>query len=374
MYVPVSKPIIDESDVEAVAAAVRRTDISGAGGPELKEFEAAFAAYCGVRHAVTCSSGTTALHLAVRALGLGPGDEVLVQAFTNMATHFAVMYEGAKPVPIDSEPRTLNIDVTKIEEKITPRTKAVIVVHIYGHPVDMDPVMEIARRHKLLVIEDCAEAHGAEYKGKKVGSFGHINAFSFYVNKLLSTGEGGAVTTDDPALADRVRSLKALAFGKENKFMHQDVGYNYRMTNMQCALGLSQLKKLDDIIEQRRALAQRYNRVFADIPELITPVEEPWAKNVYWMYNVVLTGALSGTRARLLGLLKEKGVEAREDFVPASDQEVFIRKGIARGGECPVATRLGAEGFYIPSGPAITDEEVAYVVDAVRDTVATLRA
>ena len=374
MFVPVSKPLIDESDVEAVAAAVRRTDISGAGGPELKEFETQFAEYCEVKHAVTCSSGTTALHLAVRTLGIGPGDEVLVQAFTNMATHFAVVYEGAKPVPIDSEPRTLNIDVTALEAKITSRTKAIIVVHIYGHPVDMDPVMAIAQKHGLYVIEDCAEAHGALYKGRKVGSFGHLNAFSFYVNKLLATGEGGAVTTNDDALAAKVRSLKALAFGKESKFMHQDVGYNYRMTNIQCALGLSQLKKLDMLIEQRRVLAAQYDAAFADIPELIKPIEEPWAKNVYWMYNVILDGALASKRRQVLALLKEKGIEAREDFVPASDQKVLIERGIVRGGECPVATRLGENGFYLPSGPAITPEEVAYVITAVRDTVAALHA
>jgi perosamine synthetase len=372
MFVPVSRPFIDETDVQAVAAAVRRTDISGAGGSELKEFEKQFAEYCSVKHAITCSSGTTALHLCVRALGIGAGDEVLVQAFTNMATHFAVVYEGAKPVPIDSEARTLNIDVNKLEEKITPRTKA-IVVHIYGHPVDMDPVMAIAEKHGLYVIEDCAEAHGALYKGKKVGSIGHISAFSFYVNKLLATGEGGAVTTHDDELAAKVRSLKALAFGKDNKFMHQDVGFNYRMTNMQCALGLSQLKKLDSIIEQRRALAQQYNDAFADLPELCLPIEESWAKNVYWMYNIVLRGSLVGKRTAFLAALKECGVEAREDFVPASDQQIFIQRGIVQGGECPIATGLGENGFYIPSGPDITPEEVAYVITIVRDTVATLR-
>lgn len=373
MHVPVSRPRIDESDVQAVAEAVRSTDISGNGGAALMAFEQAFAAYCSTKHAVTCSNGTTALHLAVRALDIGPGDEVLVQAFTNMATHFAVIYEGAKPVPIDSEPRTLNIDVTKIEEKITPRTKAIIVVHIYGHPVDMDPVMAIAKKHGLFVIEDCAEAHGALYKGRKVGSFGHINAFSFYANKLLTTGEGGAVTTDDDALAERVRSLKSLAFGKQNKFIHQEVGYNYRMTNMQCALGLSQLKKLEKILEDRRTLAGRYSAAFADIPEFRQPIEEPWAKNVYWMYNIVLQGALEGKRAAFMALMKERGIETREDFIPSSDQPVFIEKGLVKGGECPVATHLGANGLYLPSGPDISDVEVEHVIASARDAVRALR-
>jgi perosamine synthetase len=299
---------------------------------------------------------------------------VIVQSFTNMASVFAVLYTGATPVPIDSEPRTLNMDPALLETKITSRTKAILPVHIYGHPVDMDPVMEIARKHKLYVIEDCAEAHGALYKGKKVGSIGDIGCFSMYVNKIVQTGEGGMLTMKDSVLADRARSLKCLAFGKENKFMHQAVGFNYRMTNMQCALGVSQMKKVDAIVEKKRELAKRYNELLADIPEFQLPIEEPYAKNVYWMYNIVLRDSLEGKRSALLSALKEKGVEAREDFIPFSSQEIFIKQGLVKGTEDPVADYAGNNGFYLPSGPAINNEEIQYVSECVHEAVASLRA
>ena len=373
MHVPVSKPLIDEDDVEAVAGAVRRTDVSGWTGPELKEFEKEFATFCDTQYAVTVANGTVALHLALATLNIGPGDEVLVQSFTNMASIFSILYTGATPVPIDSEKDTLNMDPALLESKITKRTKAIMPVHIYGHPVDMDPVMEVARKHNLYVIEDAAEAHGALYKGKKVGSIGDIGCFSLYVNKIVQSGEGGALTMNDPALAERARSLKCLAFGKKNKFMHDEVGFNYRMTNMQCALALSQLKKVDQIIAKKREIAVYFSTQFADIPEFQLPVQKSYGTNVYWMYNVVLKGSLEGKRTQFLSALKEKGIEAREDFIPFSSQEIFIQKGLVRGDECPVAAYAGENGFYLPSGPSIEEDELAYVASSVREAVSTLR-
>ena len=230
MHVPVGKPLLGDIETRYVTDAVSKGEISGFFGSYIGKFEKEFAAFCGAKEAVTVSSGTTALHLALATLKIGPGDEVLVSSFTNMATFFAVLYQGATPIPIDSEEGTFNIDPRLIEEKITPRTRAILVVHIYGHPADMDPIMAIAKKHNLRVIEDAAEAHGAEYKGRKTGSIGDIGCFSFYANKIITTGEGGMLTTNDSALAAEARSLKALAFGTENKFMHRAIGYNYRMT------------------------------------------------------------------------------------------------------------------------------------------------
>src|SRR6187401_206486 len=231
-FIPVAAPVLGESERSYVADALAEGAISGLFGRYLERFEGDFARYCSTEHALTVSNGTTALHLAVATLGLGPGDEVLVATLTNMATFFAVLYTGAKPVPVDIESDTLNLDPRDLEAKLTPRTRAIIVVHLFGHPVDMDPVLAFAKKHGLAVIEDAAQAHGATYKGKKTGGLGDIGCFSFYANKIITTGEGGMVTTSDARLFERARSLKSLSYGTKNKFMHSDVGFNYRMTNL----------------------------------------------------------------------------------------------------------------------------------------------
>jgi perosamine synthetase len=320
---------------------------------------------------VATNAGTTALHLATATLKLKPGDEVLVSAFTNMASFFAVLYTGATPIPIDSEPDTWNIDPKLIEAKITPRTKAIMVVHIYGHPVDMDPVMEIAKKHNLMVIEDAAEAHGAEYKGRRVGGIGDIGCFSFYANKIITTGEGGMVVTNNKEYAERAWMLKSLAFGfgTDNKFIHHDIGFNYRMPNLQAAIGLAQLEKIDFLIEKKRELAAYYNEHLKDIPELQLPVEKPYAKNVYWVYHVVLQGALAGRRSEVFAEM-----EKREAFMPYNVQKESITKGLAKPGDCPVAENIGANGFYLPSGPILSDEEKEYVVVNFREVLRSLGA
>lgn len=372
MNVPVSRPLLDQTETDLATDAVRRGELSGIFGSYIKEFETSFAAFCGTSHAVTVSNGTTALHLAMATLGIGKGDEVLVSSFTNMATCFAILYVGATPVPIDSEPDTWNIDPTLLAAKITPKTKAIVVVHIYGHPVDMDPVLEIARKHKLCVVEDVAEAHGAEYKGRRVGSLGDIGCFSFYANKIITTGEGGMLTMNDPEWAARARSLKALAFGTANKFIHQDIGYNYRLTNVQCAIGVGQLRKIDEILRRKREMAAFYLEAFKDTPDIQLPVEKSYAKNVYWMFNIVLKDRLAGKRDGVMSALKERGIEVREDFIPYDEQDVVFQKhGIAKPDPCPVADRIGRDGFYIPSGTLISREELEYVAKNVKEVLAS---
>ena len=366
MFVPVSRPIIDESDAKAVYEAVKRGDVSGLGGPELKEFEEKFAKYCGVPYAVSTTSCYTALHLAMATLGIGKGDEVLVSSLTNMSTFFPVIYLGAKPIPIDSEFDCYNINVKLVEKKITKKTKAIVIVHLYGHPVDMDPIIKLARKHNLFVIEDAAEAFGAEYKGRKIGSIGDATCFSLLANKFITTGEGGMITFKSKEYDKRARILRSLAFGDNNKFMHQDMGFNYRMTNMQAALGLSQMKKINTIIKKKRDIAKFYLNQFKDLKNINLPVEKKYAKNVYWMFLVVLSGKLSGNRKEVMTMLKELGVDVREAFIPFNGQEIFIKKRMTKKEECPVANEIGDNGFYVPSGPNISRKELLYVAKCLR--------
>ena len=359
--IPVSAPWLDEEESRHVNHALQQGAISGFFGDYLPRFEGEFAAYCGCAHGVAVSSGTTALHLALATLRIGPGDEVLVSTLTNMATFFAVHYVGATAVPIDVEADTLNLDPALLERHVTPRTRAILVVHLFGHPVDMDPVLEVARRHNLYVVEDCAEAHGAEYKGRRVGGLGDAGCFSFYANKIITTGEGGMVTFHDAGLADRARNLKGLAFGADNKFMHTDIGFNFRMTNLQAAIGHAQFGKIDRIIERKREIAAYYNQRFAAVAGLQLPVEAAYARNVYWMYHVVLRGARAGQRAQVMQRLAAAGIETRETFIPYNLQETYIARGWTRPELCPVANDVAYAGFYLPSGVELSAEELDYV-------------
>ena len=359
--IPVYRPLLGEPEARNVNEALRQGAISGFFGDYLAQFEGGFAEYCGCRHGVAVSSGTTALHLALAALSIGRDDEVLVSTLTNMATIFAILYQGAKPVLIDIEDDTWNLDPGLLEARLRPRSKAILVVHLFGHSVDMDPVLALARRHGLAVVEDCAEAHGALYKGRKVGGLGDIGCFSFYANKILTTGEGGMLTLNDTALAERARSLKSLAFGKTTKFMHVDVGYNYRLTNLQAAIGCAQLQRLDAIIERKREIARLYDERLRGLPSLQLPVEKPYARNVYWMYHLAVRGAAAGKRDAVMRALAERGIETREGFIPANMQEIFLAQGWTRADECPKANRAGATSFYLPSWPALTDDDVEYV-------------
>lgn len=373
-WIPVAAPQLGRRELDYVTEAVREGEISGTGGKFLDRLEKGFASYCGCAHGVATSSGTTALHLALASLGIGPGDEVLVSALTNMATFFAVIYQQAVPVPIDVEEGTWNLNPALLEQFVTPRTKAILVVHLYGHPVDMDPVLAFARRHHLAVIEDAAEAHGALYKGRKVGSLGHVACFSFFANKILTTGEGGMITTNDPDVAARARSLRSLAYGPKNKFMHAEVGFNYRMSNLQAALGCAQLERIEEVIENKRRVACLYTEQFSGIDELCLPVERPYARNVYWMYHIALKEGGCRRRDLVLERMLERGIETRPAFIPYNLQDTFIRDGRTQPGLCPVANRAASGGFYLPSSPMLSQHEIRYIANQLKDTLRQIRS
>jgi perosamine synthetase len=358
--IPVYEPYIGDEEAEAVVAAVRAGEISGSFGENLPGFEREFAEFVGARHGVATSSGTTALHLAVQALGLGPGDEILVSASTNIATALAAYHNGAVPVPVDSERTTWNLDLDLLEDLITPRTRAIIPVHLFGHPVEMDALTELAERHGLAVIEDCAESHGATVRGRQTGSFGNASCFSFYANKIITTGEGGMVLTDDDELADRLRLLRNLAFGRP-RFYHEHPGHNFRMTGYQAAMGRAQLRKIDLILAEKRRVASTYTRLLADVPGIRTPVEEPWAQHVYWMYAVVVEDEFGASRDDLAAALAERGIETRTFFCPMNLQPFLRDQAGFRDVPCPVAEDLWRRGLYLPSSPSLTDDEVARI-------------
>ena len=371
--IPVFEPEIGDDEVQAVLGAVKRGEISGSFGSAIPEFEKLFAAYVGCKHGVAVSSGTTALQVAVAAAGIGPGDEVLVSALTNIATALAVAHNGALPVPVDSEATTWNLDLNSVEALITPRTRAILPVHIYGHPVDMDRVRAIAEKHRLLVIEDCAESHGATVRGRMTGSFGQMGCFSFYANKIITTGEGGMVTTNDDALADRLRLLRNLAF-TQPRFRHELLGYNFRMTGMQAAMGVVQTRRIEAVIAEKRRVAATYNELLAGIDWLQLPTELPWARNVYWMYSVAVRPGFGIGRGPLLDALREAGVDTRTFFCPMNQQPALRQLPGFRGSPCPVADGLWERGFYLPSSTTLTRATIEQVVAAVEKVGASNRS
>lgn len=364
--IPVYEPEIGVDEVEAVAAAIYAGEISGTFGQSLPAFEREFASYVGTKHGVAVSSGTAALHLAVQALQLDSGSEILVSASTNVATALCAYHNGCIPVPVDSEPVTWNLDLELVENLITPRTRAIIPVHLFGHPVDMDRLMDIAHRHGLIVIEDCAESHGATVRGRMTGSFGELSCFSFYANKVITTGEGGMVLTDDDALADRLRLLRNLGFGKP-RFYHEVAGHNFRMTGYQAAMGRVQLGKIDQILNNKRRVAATYNDGLRGIPGLRLPVELGWARHIYWMYAILVESEFGLTRDGFINALAERGIEARTFFCPMNLQPFLRRQAGFRDVSCPVAERLWAQGCYLPSSPSLGREALELVVSEVSD-------
>lgn len=371
--IPVNEPHVGERELELLADCIRTGWISSA-GRYLEEFEAGWARYCGREHGVSVSNGTAALHAAVAALRLRPGDEVILPSFTIISCALAVIACGGRPVFVDCDPDTWCVRAADIEPRIGPRTRALMPVHIYGHPVDMDPVLELARRHELAVIEDAAEAHGAEYRDgrgrwRRCGSMGELSTFSFYANKLLTTGEGGMVVTDDGELAARLRRFRNLAFDGPRRFVHHELGHNFRMTNLQAALGVAQLERFAGIVAHKRWMGAAYTERLAGIEGLQLPVERDWARSVYWMYGVVLQEA-SGMDAEVFARsLAERGVQTRPFFMGMHEQPVLREMDLVDDTPLPVTERIARQGLYLPSGVTLTEDQIDRVTEAVRDAL-----
>jgi perosamine synthetase len=356
-FIPVAAPALVGNESNYVLDCLKSTWISSC-GKYIDQFEVAFAEFCGAKHALSCSNGTVALHLALLALGVGPGDEVIVPTLTFVATANAVTYCGAKPVFVDSEPKTWNINPALIEEHITSRTKGIIAVHLYGHPADMDRILKIARKHNLFVVEDAAEAHGATYKGQKVGSLGDIATFSFYGNKIITAGEGGMVLTSNEALARKVSQLKGQGQDPNRRYWFPIIGHNYRMTNIQAAIGLAQLEKIDWHIARHREVASWYRECLNNMPGIQFSPQMPWAESVYWMSCVVLE-SLNMDRDEVMRRMLKQAVETRPFFYPMHTLPPYA----ATEGSFPVAERFSRSGINLPSSALLTKSQVQHVVE-----------
>jgi perosamine synthetase len=347
--IPVYKPFIGEQERKYVAEAVASTWIS-AKGEFLDRFEREFPRFVGSTHGIATCNGTAAIHLALAALGIGPGDEVIVPTFTYVASVNAISYTGATPVFVDSEPDYWNLDPALLEAAVTERTKAIEVVHLYGHPADMDPVLEVARRYGLVVVEDASEAHGAEYKGRRVGSIGDVASFSFFGNKIITTGEGGMLVTGDEALALRCRHLRGQGVSPARTYWHDAIGFNYRMTNLVAAIGVAQLERVRDVLARKRRVASLYRERLGRLPGLTFQQEAPWASSVWWMVSILVDPTV---RNGLMSFLADHGVETRPFFYPAHELPIY-----PSAERFPVAELLGASGINLPSYPELTEDEI----------------
>jgi len=361
-----NEPLFISNEKKYLAQCIDKGWISSE-GPFVKKFEAKFSSYIGKKYGIAVSSGTAALEIAMGVIRIKPGDEVIIPTFTIISCPLAVVAYGGTPVFIDVDPETWNMDVSKIEEKITKRTKAIMPVHIYGHPSDMDPILKIAKKHNLLIIEDAAEAHGAEYKDKKCGSFGDISCFSFYANKIITCGEGGMILTDNKKYAERARCLRNLGFIERKRFYHKELARNYRMTNLQAAVGVAQLKNIKKLIKIKRENAKKYTEKLKNVKGLQIPIERDWAKNVYWMYGIVLdesTGFDAGSFAKELA---KNGIATRPFFYPLHLQPVWKKLNINSKGKYPVAERIAKQGIYLPSGLGLKNNQINKVCGVIKE-------
>jgi perosamine synthetase len=365
--IPVNEPLLDGNEKRYLIECIDSGWISSE-GPFIKTFEEKFAARFNRKHAIAVCNGTAALDAAIEALGISAGDEVIMPSFTIISCVMQIVRNGAKPVLIDSDPLTWNMDVAAIEARITSRTKAIMAVHIYGLPVDMDPLLALAAKHGLKVLEDAAESHGQTYKGSVCGSFGDISTFSFYPNKHITTGEGGMIVTDDDDLAEKVRSLRNLCFKPEQRFVHDRLGWNLRMTSMQAALGLAQLERLDEFVTRKRRMGAIYQELLSNLQGVQLPMASTdFAENVYWVFGLVLDDRMSLTAADAMKRLAAEGIGTRPFFYPMHQQPILKSMGVICDADyCPVAERLYQRGFYIPSGLALNEEQIHTVAATVR--------
>jgi perosamine synthetase len=364
--IPVCQPFLNGRELEYVRDAVGSTWISSQ-GKYLERFEKEFSAYVGMKYGTSTCNGTLALHLALLAAGIQPGDEVILPTFTMIATAFAICYCGATPVLVDANDEDWNIDVAQLEAAISPRSKAILVVHIYGHPTDMDPVRQIASRYHLMIIEDAAEAIGSEYRGEKCGSFGDISCFSFFANKNITCGEGGMALSNDVRLYDRLRYLKNLSFplGTHREYIHDEIGYNFRMSNVHAAIGCAQLEHVDEYVQMRRRNAALYTERLRGIPGLKLPVERSYATNTYWMYGVLCEEEFGVSRDGLMERLAVRGIETRKFFNPMHLQKSVRQHGFRAASAMPVSEHLADTGLYLPSSSSLDLEDIERVAESI---------
>jgi perosamine synthetase len=368
--IPVNEPLLNGNEKKYLLECIETGWISSE-GPFVKQFEELFAARVGRKYAIAVSNGSVALDTAVVALGIGQGDEVILSTFTIISCAAAIVRAGAVPVVVDCDSHTWNMDVNLIEAKITPRTKAIMVVHIYGLPVNMEPVLALADKYGLKIIEDAAEMHGQTYKGQACGSFGAISTFSFYPNKHITTGEGGMLLTDDPKLAERCRSLRNLCFQSQKRFVHEELGWNFRMTNLQAALGVAQLERLDEFVALKRHIGQRYTELLLDIPSLQLPIPQTdYAENIYWVYGLILNNDVSFDAEAAMRRLAKYKIGTRPFFWCMHEQPVLRKMGLFDEVSCPVGERIARRGFYIPSGMALKDEQIEQVAKILHELFA----
>ena len=375
--IPVNEPLLNGNEKKYLNECIDTGWISSE-GPFVKRFEHDMAAAVGRRHGIAVSNGTAALELAIASLGLEPGDQILMPTFTIISCAAAVVRCGCVPVLIDSEPSTWNMDLASLKAKVEDeigrkgnrKLKAIMVVHIYGLPVEMDPVQELADRYGLKIIEDAAEMHGQTCRGRRCGGFGDLSTFSFYPNKHITTGEGGMVLTDDDHLAERCRSLRDLCFQPAKRFVHDELGYNFRMTNMQAALGVAQLERLDEFVARKRRMGTGYTEMLAAVEGLeLMPARTDYAENIYWVFALVLKESVPFDGKEAIRRLAQAGIGTRPFFWPMHEQPVFQGMGLFQGERHPVAERIARRGFYIPSGMALTDAQQATVVAAIKELI-----
>ena len=366
-FIPVNQPLLDGNEKKYLNECIETGWISSE-GPFVGEFENKFSNYVDRKFGVAVANGSAALDIAVAALDIGAGDEVILPTHTIISCAASVVRAGAVPKVVDSDPITWNMDVKQVEAKITKKTTAIMIVHIFGLPVDMDPILELAHNHNLKIIEDAAQMIGQKYRGRPCGSFGDLSTFSFYPNKHITTGEGGIIVTNDPELAARCRGFRNLCFQPNKRFFHEELGWNYRMTNLQAALGLAQLEKIDRHTEIKRNIGVKYNEMLRDIRELERPPsDQEYARNIFWVYGLILSDSVAFDAEKTMKRLASMGIGTRPFFWPMHEQPVFQKMGLFDNESYPVAERIARRGLYIPSGMALTEKQIECVSDALHE-------
>ncbi|MDJ0927410.1 MAG: DegT/DnrJ/EryC1/StrS family aminotransferase [Gammaproteobacteria bacterium] len=366
-FIPVNEPVLNGNEGRYLQECIDTGWISSE-GPFVTRLEQDMARLTNRRHGIAVANGTAALDVAVAALGIGPGDEVILPTFTIISCASAVVRAGATPVLVDCDPHTWNMTAASVAARVTDRTRAIMVVHIYGLPVDMQPLLALAEQHGLQVIEDAAETIGQTCRGDPCGGFGDISTFSFYPNKHVTTGEGGMVLANDQALAERCRSLRNLCFQPGKRFLHEELGWNYRLSNLQAAVGVAQIEQLEQHVQRKRQIGARYHELLRAVPGLQLPVAAtPYADNVYWVYGVVLDERTGMDAVAAMKALAEKGIGTRPFFWPMHEQPVFHDRGLFLEEHFPVAERLARQGFYLPSGLALTDAQIDRAANTLRE-------